>query len=106
MRPVTVTTSGVSVSAPVVLDINQGDFAVGFGCVVDGTATYSVQHTFHDPFAADFASAVWFDHPTVDDETTNMDGNYAYGVRAIRINQTVGAGGVSMTVIQTGGSAS
>lgn len=106
MRPVTVSTSGVGASSPVVLDINQGDFAVGFGCVITGTPTYTVQHTFHDPFAADFASAVWFDHPTVAAETTNQDGNYAYGVRAIRINHTLGVGTVTMTVIQTGGSAS
>lgn len=107
MRPVTVTTpGGTAVSTPVPLDINQGDFAVGFGCVVSGTVNYTVQHTFHDPWAADFASAVWFDHPTVAGETTNQDGNYAYGVRAIRINQASGAGTVSMTVIQTGASSS
>ena len=104
MRPTTVTTSGTSVSSPVVLDYLVSPFNIGFGVVVTGTVTYSVQHTFDDPFAPTFtpATATWFDHEDLVAQTTSQDGNYAFPVRAIRVNQTAGAGSTATTVIQAG----
>lgn len=102
MRPVTVSQTGAGSSAPVPLDTYL-DFGVGIGCTVTGTVNYTVQHTFDDPFGPGFASAVWLDHPTVAAETTNQDGNYAYGVRAVRVTVNSGTGTVRMTVVQTGG---
>tara|TARA_R110002126_G_scaffold289905_1_gene445850 strand:+ start:50 stop:370 length:321 start_codon:yes stop_codon:yes gene_type:complete len=104
MRAVTLTTSGTSVSAPYPLDTYISPFNVGFAVVVTGTVTYSVQHTFDNPFAAGFtpASATWFNHEDLVAQTTSQDGNYAFPVRAIRVNQTAGSGSTSSIFIQTG----
>ena len=104
MRPTTATTSGTSVSSPVVTDYLVSPFNIGFGVVVTGTVTYTVQHTFDDPFASTFSpsTATWFDHEDLVAQTTSQDGNYAFPVRAIRVNQTAGSGSTATTVIQAG----
>lgn len=106
MRPVTVTTTGVSVSPPVVLDNYQDPFNVGIGCTVTGTVTYTIQHTFDDVFAVgwDPSTANWFPH---DDAalvaaTANANSNFAYPCRAARINQTAGSGSVQAIFVQSG----
>lgn len=104
MKPVTVTTSGTAVSSPVVVDYMISPFNIGFGVVVTGTATYTVQHTFDDPFASGFtpATATWFNHEDLVSQTTSQDGNYAFPVRAIRVNQSSGDGSTSATFVQAG----
>jgi hypothetical protein len=104
MRPVTVTTSGTSVSSPIVVDYLISPFNIGFGVVVTGSATYTVQHTFDDPFSSTFtpATATWFNHEDLVSQTTSQDGNYAFPVRAIRVNQSAGAGSTAATFIQAG----
>ncbi|MEE8598923.1 MAG: hypothetical protein V3S69_05355 [Dehalococcoidales bacterium] len=67
-------------------------FNVGFGAIVSGTATYTIQHTFNN--------TNWFDHEFIVDATTNQDGNYAFPVAGIRINITVGTGTVTLTTLQ------
>lgn len=99
MRPVTVTSSGVSTSTVVPIDYLQTAFAVGFGAVVTGAATYTIQHTFSDVLDST-VTPVWFDHETLVGQTTSQDGNYAFPIRGIRINQTAGAGSVALTVLQ------
>ncbi len=86
-----VTQTGVGQSA--VTKILPGSpFNIGFGVVLDGSATYTIQHTFN---GIDF-----FDHEFVVLQTANDDGNYAYPVAGIRINQTSGAGTVTLTTLQ------
>jgi hypothetical protein len=104
MRASYQTVTGVGVSNPVPLDNYISPFNVGFGNAVTGTATYSIQHTFDDVFAAGFnpSTAVWYNHPTVAAQTTNMDGNYAFPVAAVRLNLTSGSGSVTTTFIQAG----
>lgn len=88
-----VSTSGVSISD--VVQVTAGNpFNIGFGAVVTGTATYTIEHTFD--------SVNWFDHEFLVDATANQDGNYAFPVAGIRINQTVGAGSVILTTLQAG----
>jgi hypothetical protein len=99
MRPVTVTRTGVGVSAVVPVDYLQSAFAIGFGAVVTGGATYTIQHTF-DNVLDSTVTPTWFNHEDLIDETTNQDGNYAFPIRGIRINQTVGTGSVALTVLQ------
>jgi len=99
MRPVTVTSSGVSTSAIVPVDYLQDTFKIGFGAVVTGAATYTIQHTF-DNVLDSTVTPTWFSHVDVVGATTSRDGNYAYPIRGIRINQTVGAGSVALTVLQ------
>jgi len=104
MRRQTAKVVGVAVSPPIVMDTYISPFNVGFGAVVTGTATYSVQHTFDDVFASTYvaASGNWFNHPTVVGVSTTQDGNYAFPVAAIRFNITAGTGSVDAVVIQSG----
>lgn len=104
MRPVVVSSSGVSTSPLIALDYVQTPFNVGLGTVVTGTVTYTIQHTFDDIYALNFnpATANWYNH---DDAvfvaaTANANSNFAYPVRACRINQTAGTGGVALTALQ------
>ena len=99
MRPVVVTSTGVSTSSIVPVDYMQSAFAIGFGAVVTGAATYTIQHTF-DNVLNSTVTPTWFSHETLVDQTTSQDGNYAFPIRGIRINQTVGAGSVALTVLQ------
>jgi hypothetical protein len=107
MRPVRVTVNTVAASDPIVMDVNEAPFAASVSVKVTGTITYSVQHTFDDPFASGgLASAVWFDiaaGAAMTAATTNKDSNYAFPVTAIRLNVTAVTGGsATMTVIQAG----
>lgn len=107
MRPQVITTTGVSISDPVVLNHRQSDFKVGISAVVTGIATYTIEHSYDDP--ADFTSAAlynsgatWHSHNTAAlvAATTTQDGSYTIPIRAARINQTLGAGSVTATFIQ------
>ena len=104
MRPVVLSVTGAGVSKPAPMDYLKEDFKIGFGCVVDGTVTYKVQHSFDDPFAnypTDYnTDANWFDHETVVAESDNQDGNYAFNIRAVRLNITAGTGTVTGTFLQ------
>jgi hypothetical protein len=104
MRPVRVTVSTVTASAPIIVDVNESPFAIGIGVKVTGTITYSVQHTFDDPWASGgLSGAVWYDSSALSAETTSLDTNYAFPVTALRLNVTAVTGGTAtMTVIQTG----
>ena len=72
---------------------------VGFGVIVDGTVTYTVQHTFDDP-AVGFTT--WFSHPSVVDQVANDDGNYAFPVTGVKLLVTAGDGTASLQLIQAG----
>lgn len=100
MRPVIKSVTGVAVSSWVKLDPKANPFNVGFGCVVSGTVTYKIEHTFDDVDGT--GTITPFDHATIVGQTTNKDGNYAFPVRAIRLNVTAGSGTVTLTAIQAG----
>lgn len=102
MRPAIVSVTGVNVSKVVPPDWNSSPFNVGIGCVVFGTATYTVEHTFDDVFDPAFnpATATWIANTGLTAQTTTKDGNYAFPVRGIRLNVTAGTGTVTMTVMQ------
>ena len=99
MKVQTVAKTGVGSSNSLVMNTNISPFNVGFGVVVTGTVTYSVQHTFDDP-ATGFTT--WFSHPTVAAETANADGNYAFPVTGIKVLVTAGDGTATMNLIQAG----
>ena len=82
------------------MNLDSTPFNVGFGVTITGTPTYTVQHTFDNPWTT--TSPVWFDHPTVAAETTNQDGNYAFPVAAIKVVVTSGTGTATLTLIQAG----
>lgn len=99
MRLQTVSRTAVGSSSALVMNTNISPFNVGFGVEVDGTVTYSVQHTFDDP-ASGFST--WFSHPTVAGETANADGNYAFPVTGVKLLVTAGDGTATLKLLQAG----
>ena len=100
MRQQVVSQTNTGSSAPIPMNLDSTPFNVGFGVTISGTPTYTVQHTFDNPWTT--TSPVWFDHPTVAGETANADGNYAFPVAAIKVAVTSGTGTATLTVIQAG----
>jgi len=105
MRPITLTQTGVGQSDPARLNFKSEDFKVGLGATVDGTVTYTIQHTFDDP--KDFTSkanynsnANWFDHDQLAGLSANANGNYEFPIQATRINVTSGTGTVTLVILQ------
>ena len=83
------------------MNLDSTPFNVGFGVVATDTVTYTVQHTFDNPWNT--TNPTWFNHPTVAGViSTNADGNYAFPVAAIKVAVTSGAGTAQLTVIQAG----
>lgn len=97
--------TGVGNTAPIVLNIYGNPFSVGMGVIVSGTVTYTVQHTFDDTSVPGWnpATANWLNHIFLLNLTTNMDSNYAFPVRAIRLQVTAGTGTATLYAIQSGG---
>ena len=105
MREVTQVLTETGVTDPVPMDQYISPFNVGLCVIVDGTVSYTVQHTFDDPFASDFdpATATWFNHTDLASQATSEDGNYAFPVRAIRLNSTItGEGSTTIKIAQAG----
>jgi hypothetical protein len=101
MRPVTISVTGVATSSIAPLDRLISPFNIGLGAVVSGTVTYTIQHTFDDIYDST-VTPTWFPHATLVNLTANADGNYAFPVRAIRINNTAGTGTTTLTILQAG----
>lgn len=99
MRPTSVTVTSTTPSAWIPLDIYQTPFNVGFGVVKGntGTVTYKVEHTFDDVFDPTVTPTA-FDHATFTGKTASADGNYAFPVRAIRLNAGTVTGDVTCTL--------
>lgn len=96
---------GTTVSEWVPLDIHSTPFNVGFGVVIDnsGAAVFRVEHTFDDIFDPD-VTPIAFVHEDVSANNGNVDGNYAFGIRAARLAvQTISAATtVTFKVVQVG----
>ena len=99
MKVQTVSKTGVGSSSSLVMNTNITPFNVGFGVIVTGTVNYTVQHTFDDP-AVGFST--WFSHPTIANETTNQDGNYAFPVTGIKVLVNSGDGTATLKLVQAG----
>lgn len=67
-------------------------FLVGFGCVISGTPTFSVQHSFDN-------GVTWFTPTATSAKTANLESTYTYPVHSIRLLWTA-AGGVTLTGYQ------
>ena len=92
------------VTAPVPLDQYISPFNVSLAIAPVGAATYSVQYTFDDPFTATFDpnTALWFNHPDLTAETGINDGNFAFPVRATRLDVAGANADVTFYVTQAG----
>lgn len=98
MGPVSVTVSdasgGAKNSSPIPIDWRTCPVNVGIGCVVTGTVSYSVQHTFE--------GTTWFENANISGGTGNADTNYAFPVLQVRLHLASGTGSVTMTLLQSG----
>lgn len=99
MRPQVIAKTGTGTTAWIPLDYKQSPFNVGLGAVVNGTITYDIEHTFDDVFDSS-VTPVAFKHSSLTAKTANADGNYAFPVRAVRINNTAGTGTTTLTILQ------
>lgn len=102
MRPITVSVTGVGSSVVVPLDFRSSPTNVAIGCILSGTATYTVEHTFDDVFSPTFTpgSASWLPNAGLTAKTTSADGNYVVPPRGVRVTIASGSGTVTMTLIQ------
>ena|ERR1700748_2912437 len=98
MRRVVETVSGVANGATIPVDYRSQNFGIGFGVVVTGTITFTVQHTFDDIYNPAI-TPTWFNNAFVAAATANVDGNYAFPVAAIRLITTAGTGSATMTAL-------
>jgi hypothetical protein len=99
MRPQVISITGTGTTAWIPVDYKQSPFNVGLGVVVNGTITYNIEHTFDDVFNTAVTPTA-FIHSVLTAQTTNKDGNYAFPVRAIRVNNTAGTGSTTLTILQ------
>ena len=78
----------------------------GIQVTVSGTINYTVQQSLDDPntIAGGYVAVTWINHPdpALVAATANVQGNYAYLPRIVRIlvNSQTNPGQVTMTVIQ------
>lgn len=95
--PAVITQTGVGTTTnPWIPDNFQNPFAIGIGLSINtGTALVTVEHCFQglDPNLANgtsAANATWFQNSglngTTVSTTSNLNGNYAFPVLAIRLN--------------------
>jgi hypothetical protein len=103
MRAQSISVGSATTSAWIPLDTNKAPFNVGFGVTIGaGVLTFKVQHTF-DNVQDSTVTATAFDHPDVTGKTVNTDGNYAFPIRAVRLNVTAYTSGTAvLTLIQAG----
>lgn len=102
MRRVVESVTGVGNGATIPVDYRAGVFGMGFGVVVSGTITYTVQHTFDDIYNLAL-TPTWFNHAFVAAQTADLDGNYAFPVAAIRLITTAGTGTATLTALSNSG---
>lgn len=104
MRPSEKTQTGTGSTDPIMLDMVRNPFQVGFGCIVTGTVTYTIEHTFDNLQEIAPGSATWFPHPdaALVGATSSQDGTYAFPVRAFRARVTAGTGSVTVKALQAG----
>jgi hypothetical protein len=108
MRPVTQTAiAAVAAGAPVVLDYRNTPENAGIqvALAAPSVLTYKVQYSNDDPFASGFdpSTATWFDHPTLNGQTTSQYGSLGTPARMVRLNVTAWtSGSATLTVVQSG----
>lgn len=101
MRPQVVTQTNAGSTAWIPVDWRSNPFNMSFGCVVTGTPTYKVEHTFDNVLDATVTPTA-FTHEFISASTASDDGNYAYPITGIRLTISSGTGSVTMTVLQPG----
>lgn len=96
---------GTTYGKPFVVDTYSTPCNIGIGITVAGSAEYTVQHTFADPFTVTLAeptAATWLNHETLVSGTSNDDSNYAFPPTAVRLAvHAATSAQVTMTLVQS-----
>jgi len=101
MRPQVITQSSAGTTAWIPLDYKQAPFNVGLAVTLGGgTMTYSVEHTLDDIYDTTITPTA-FTHSSIAAQTAQLDGNYAFPIRAVRLNVTAWTSGTAtLTILQ------
>jgi hypothetical protein len=108
MYPVTRSTSdasgGAVTSNIVALDTFATQFQTSIGCVVTGTANYTVQYTLDNVLVNGYlaSSGTWYNLTDLAAKTGTLSAYVDFPVTAVKLVQNSGNGSVVMTVLQTG----
>lgn len=99
----TVGTTGVGASKPIVLDQYISPFNPAFVAEVTGTVNYDVQYTYDDLFdPAGQGSLNWFSIAALTAQTTTKDSALTAPVSGVRVKINSGAGSVKLIAKQPG----
>jgi hypothetical protein len=100
---------GSTFSDAFVVDTYNNPCNIGIGVNIDfgvGSAIYTVQHTFDDPFTINLnnrALGTWLDNDSLVSANVSNDTNYAFPPTAIRLRLFPAASAqCTMTIIQAG----
>lgn len=101
MNPVSYTVTGTGSGRAVNLDYRQNPFSVGISCILAGTGTYSVEHTYDNIYSGSFnaATATWYPNSILNGQTSTAEGFYTTPVSAVRGNMTAATGTASVSFI-------
>ena len=103
MRPIVTTVSALGAGDWQPVDYKSTPANIGLGVVVNGSLTYTVEHTFDD-IQDESATIVAFQNEGLTAKNSNDDGNYSFPVRAVRLNVTsYTSGDATLTILQGGG---
>lgn len=104
---VTASAGGASTSPVYPIDTYQNPCNIGIGVTIvgAGSAVYTVQHTFADPWSQNLntASVTWLNNDILVSATTNGDTNYAFPPRAVRLSLAAAASASATITIQQAG---
>ncbi len=103
-KPMSLSTSGVSVSRVAGLCHYLTPFSVSVFTTVTGTVVYSLEFTCDNIQAAGFdpSTANWQEHPQMTDSALSGFVEFTAFCTAVRLNQSSGAGSVAAKVTQAG----
>lgn len=102
---------GFTVGRAFIVDTWSNPCNIGIGVNIDfglggGSAIYSVQHTFDDPFTVNLSNPAlgnWLDNDTLVSANVSNDTNYAFPPTAIRLRvYPATSAQCTMTIIQAG----
>ncbi len=95
-------TNTIGGSIPIPVDKNVTPTSIGLALIITGTVNVTVQHTFDDVFAGANTIFNWFDHPTLNGQTADADGNLAFPPTAVRLLTNSGDGTCEFDLVQAG----
>jgi hypothetical protein len=103
-KPMSISTSGVSVSDVAGLCYYIAPFSVSVFTTVTGTVVYSLEYTCDNIQAVGFdpSTANWQEHPLMTDSAASGFVELTAFASAVRLNQSSGAGSVAGKVTQAG----